>query len=57
MVKIATLEFLAGGTVLLLFGIHASNSLYSDFFRFFAGSASNKAIWMLVGGAEVIAWE
>jgi hypothetical protein len=55
MIKIVALEFLAGGTVLLLFGIHTSNSLYSDFSHFFTGSAADKAIWMLVGGTEVIA--
>jgi hypothetical protein len=53
MIKVVALEFLAGGTTLLLFGIHASNSLYTDFSHFFTGSATDKAIWMLVGGTVV----
>jgi hypothetical protein len=55
MIKVVSLEFLAGGTLLLLSGIHESNSLRSDIFRFFTGSASDKAIWMLVGGSISIA--
>ena len=51
MIKVVSLEFLAGGTLLLLSGIHESNSLSSDIFCFFSGSPTDKAIWMLVGGA------
>ena len=50
MFKVVSLEFLTGGTILLLYGIHESNSLSSDIFRFFTGSPTDKAIWMLVGG-------
>jgi hypothetical protein len=48
--KVVSLEFLAGGTLLLLYGINESKSLNSDISRFFTGSANDKAIWMLVGG-------
>ena len=42
---------LAGGILLLIFGISAYNSTSSDFSRFFSGSATDKSIWLLVGGA------
>ena len=42
--------FLAGGILLLIFGINAYNSSSSDISRFFSGSATDKSIWMLVGG-------
>ena len=49
------IALLALGIVLIIFGINASNSLGSDFSRFFTGSPTNKAIWMLLGGiASVI---
>jgi hypothetical protein len=37
--------------VLIVFGVSASNSLNSDVSRFFTGSPTDRAIWMLVGGA------
>ena len=55
MIKIVSLEFLAGGSLLLLSGIRESNSLRSDISRFFTGSPTDKAIWMLVGGTIAIA--
>jgi len=38
------------GIVLIIFGINASNSIGSDFSRFFTGSPTNKSIWLLLGG-------
>jgi len=38
------------GIVLIVFGINSSNSIGSDFSRFFTGSPTNKAIWLLIGG-------
>jgi hypothetical protein len=40
-----------GGIALIVFGVSASNSLNSDISRFFTGSPTDKAMWMLVGGA------
>jgi len=44
------LALLAGGIVLIVFGIKATNSFSSDVSRFFTGSPTDKAIWMLIGG-------
>jgi len=48
--KAIFLAVLVGGVALLIFGIGASNSLGSDISRFFTGSPTDKAIWMLIGG-------
>ena len=48
--KTISLAVLAGGILLLIFGINAYDSSSSDISRFFTGSATDKSIWMLVGG-------
>ena len=48
--KIASIALLAGGVVLMIVGINATNSFGSDVSRFFTGSPTDKAIWMLIGG-------
>jgi hypothetical protein len=48
--KAISLAVFAGGILLLIFGISAYNSSSSDISRFFTGSATDKSIWMLVGG-------
>ncbi|MGD1045121.1 MAG: DUF3185 family protein [Bacteroidota bacterium] len=48
--KAISLAVLAGGILLLIFGISAYDSSSSDVSRFFTGSATDKSIWMLVGG-------
>jgi hypothetical protein len=48
--KIVSLALLIGGVVLMIYGINATNSFGSDLSRFFTGSPTNKAIWMLIGG-------
>jgi hypothetical protein len=48
--KIIFLALLAGGIVLTVIGINATNSFSSDVSRFFTGSPTDKAIWMLIGG-------
>ena len=48
--KIISLALLIGGVVLMVIGINATNSFSSDVSRFFSGSPTNKAIWMLIGG-------
>jgi len=49
--KAISLAVLAAGILLLIFGINAYNSTSSDISRFFSGSATDKSIWLLVGGA------
>jgi hypothetical protein len=48
--KIVSLALLAGGIVLIIVGVNATNSFSSDVSRFFTGSPTDKAIWMLMGG-------
>ena len=48
--KIISLALLVGGIVLIVIGINATNSFSSDVSRFFTGSPTDKAVWMLIGG-------
>ena len=48
--RIVSLALLVGGVVLIVIGISATNSFSSDVSRFFTGSPTDKAIWMLIGG-------
>jgi len=48
--KIISLALLVGGIVLIVVGINATNSFSSDVSRFFTGSPTDKAVWMLIGG-------
>jgi len=48
--KILSLALLVGGVVLIIFGVQATNSFSSDISRFFTGSPTDKAVWMLIGG-------
>ena len=41
---------LAGGILLIVLGINASNALSSDISRFFTGSPTDKSMWLLAGG-------
>jgi hypothetical protein len=50
MIKAISLAVLAGGILLLIFGIRAYDSSSSDISRFITGSATDKSIWMLVSG-------
>ena len=52
--KIVSLALLAGGVVLMIFGINAMNSFSSDVSRFFTGSPTDKAVWMLIGGVVAL---
>ncbi len=49
--KIVSLALLVGGVVLIVIGINATNSFSSDVSRFFTGSPTDKAVWMLIGGS------
>ena len=49
--KLVSLTLLVGGIVLIIVGVNATNSFSSDVSRFFTGSPTDKAVWMLIGGA------
>jgi len=51
MKKAISVGLLVAGILLLYFGYNEYNSLQSEVDQFFGGSGSDKAIWMLVGGA------
>jgi hypothetical protein len=52
--KIISLALLIGGVVLMIIGINATNSFSSDVSRFFTGSPTDKAVWMLIGGIVAV---
>ena len=52
--KLISLAILAGGIVLVAFGVAATKSFSSDVSRFFTGSPTDKAIWMLLGGIVAV---
>ena len=51
MIKGISIAILAGGIILLILGVNAYNSSSSDISRFFTGSATDKSVWLVVGGA------
>jgi hypothetical protein len=48
--RIISLALLVGGIVLIVTGFNATNSFTSDVSRFFTGSPTDRAVWMLIGG-------
>ena len=42
---------LVAGVILLVFGFNAYHSASSDVSRFFTGAPTDKALWLLIGGA------
>ncbi len=48
--KAFSLALLVGGVVLMILGITAMDSFSSDVSRFFTGSPTDKAMWLLIGG-------
>lgn len=50
MFKPLSLILLIGGVVLIVLGVIASRSLSSDISRFFTGTFTEKAVWLLVIG-------
>ena len=52
--KLTSLAILAGGIVLVVIGVAATKSFASDVSRFFTGSPTDKAIWMMIGGIVAI---
>jgi drug/metabolite transporter (DMT)-like permease len=53
--KLLGAAILAVGVALIVFGINTNQSFSSDVSRTFTGSPTNKAIWLLTGGAAVSA--
>ena len=51
MQRMAGILVLVVGIVLVVWGANASQSASSDISRFFTGAATNKAIYLIVGGA------
>jgi hypothetical protein len=51
MINAAYLALLAIGIALLVVGFNATHSFSSDVSKFFTGAPTDKAIWMLIGGA------
>ncbi len=49
--RLIGLALLVGGIVLLILGIRATDSFSDQVSKFFTGSYSDRAIWMIVGGA------
>ena len=49
--KTISLALLVGGIILIVFGINESHSFGSDVNRFFTGNPTDKAMWMIIGGA------
>ncbi|MDQ8204720.1 DUF3185 family protein [Pelagicoccus sp. SDUM812003] len=43
------------GGALIVYGLSAADSIGSSFSRFFTGSPTDEAIWMMVGGVTLLA--
>ena len=54
MQRFAGIAVLVVGIVLIVWGANASQSLSSDLSRLFTGSVTNKAIYLVVGGAVAL---
>jgi hypothetical protein len=54
MIKGVAFALLAGGVLLLVFGVSAMNSTSSDLSRLFTGAPTDRAIWMMVGGTAAV---
>lgn len=50
MLKLVSLALFTGGVVFIVLGVQAMESFNSDVSRFFTGSPTDKAVWMLIGG-------
>ena len=52
--KLVSAALFASGIVFIIIGINATNSFSSDVSRFFTGSPTDKAVWMLIGGVVAV---
>jgi drug/metabolite transporter (DMT)-like permease len=53
--RIIGISLLIVGVALLIAGVNASESVSSEFSKLFQGVPSDKAIWLMLGGALVAA--
>lgn len=49
-----SIAILAGGIALFFFGLNVSHSTSSTISKFFTGSPTDKAMWMMIGGIMAI---
>jgi hypothetical protein len=52
--RLIGLLVLAGGVVLLMMGIRATDSFSSQFSKFFTGSPTDHAVWLTLGGVAAV---
>ena len=52
--RIVALILIVVGGCLLVYGLQASQSFSSDVSRLFTGSPTDRAIWLIVGGAAAL---
>lgn len=52
--RVIGIALLAGGIVLLVFGLNASQSFASDVSEAFTGSPTDRSVWMLVSGSVAV---
>lgn len=51
--KALSIALIVGGVVMMFLGVSAVDSFSSDISRFFTGSPTDKAIWLLIGGIVI----
>ena len=49
--KTVSIVLFLGGLIVLIYGIGSSNSTASGISKFFTGAPTDKAMWLVVGGA------
>jgi hypothetical protein len=53
--RLLSIVLLALGTVLIIYGLNALDSIGSAFSRLFTGAPTDKTLWLLLGGFLVAA--
>jgi amino acid permease len=48
--KPLSLALFAGGIILIIYGVSASNSTASGLSRIFSGNPTDRTMWLLIGG-------
>ena len=54
MQRLAGIVVLVVGIILVVYGVNASQSASSEISKFFTGAATNKALYLIVGGAIAV---
>jgi hypothetical protein len=52
--RIISLVLLAGGVILIIYGVNASDSHASGVSRFFTGNPTDRSMWLLIGGVVAV---